>query len=102
MKIERPNPEKLSILKELARQLAKEGEQDLSESRLLMRLAARLVAPSDRNRAELETYLAEERLRLVLQKSAEDDEEAEWLEEYGSESLEDQLTEILYERDEDE
>lgn len=97
--VERPNPEKLSILKELARELAREGDEH-PENRLLMRLAARLVAPSDRNRAELETYLAEERLRLVLQKSTEDDEEAEWLEEHGSDDLEDQLDELLEEGDE--
>lgn len=95
----RPNPEKLSILRDLARELAREDDEH-PESRLLMRLAARLVAPSDRNRAELETYLAEERLRLVLQKSAEDDEEAEWLEEHGSEDLEDQLDDLLDEADE--
>jgi len=95
----RPNPEKLSILRDLARELAREDEEH-PESRLLMRLAARLVAPSDRNRAELETYLAEERLRLVLQKSAEDDEEAEWFEEHGSEDLEDQLDDLLDEADE--
>jgi hypothetical protein len=96
--MERPNPEKLSILKDLARELAREDDEH-PESRLLMRLAARLVAPSDRNRAELESLLAEEKIRLAL-RSAEDDEEVEWLEEHGSDDLEDQLDDLLNEADE--
>ena len=96
--MERPNPEKLSILKDLARELAREDDEH-PESRLLMRLAARLVAPSDRNRAELESLLAEEKIRLAL-RSAEDDEEVKWLEEHGSDDLEDQLDDLFNEADE--
>jgi hypothetical protein len=96
--MERPNPEKLSILKDLARELAREDDEH-PESRLLMRLAARLVAPSDRNRAELESLLAEEKIRLAL-RSAKDDEEVKWLEEHGSDDLEDQLDDLFNEADE--
>jgi len=97
--VERPNPEKLSILKELARELAREDDEP-SEARLLIRLASRLVAPSDRNRAELDALLNEERLRHSLRKTMNEDEEADWLDEHGSDDLEDQLDELLEEGDE--
>ena len=61
----RPNPQKDGLLRELARELARD-DREPSELQAMTRLASRLIAPSERNRAELEQMVAEERLALSM------------------------------------